>query len=105
MNGPSTRFLDTEMPDLPPEKARFHVLPVPYEKTVSYGQGTALGARRDHRFVGTARALRRHERPGRRRHLHLARRGLLGSGCSAETHTGSLVSAWVWVSSCHHRSR
>ena len=31
------------MPDLPPEKARFHVLPVPYEKTVSYGQGTALG--------------------------------------------------------------
>jgi agmatinase len=29
--------------DLPPGKARFHVLPVPYEKTVSYGHGTALG--------------------------------------------------------------
>lgn len=43
MSGPSTRFLDTEVPDLPPEKARFHVLPVPYEKTVSYGHGTALG--------------------------------------------------------------
>lgn len=43
MSGPSTRFLDTEVPDLPPEKARFHVLPVPYEKTVSYGRGTALG--------------------------------------------------------------
>ena len=43
MSGPSTRFLDTEVPDLPPEKARFHVLPVPYEKTVSYGHGTAKG--------------------------------------------------------------
>lgn len=37
------RFLDTEVPELPPEQARFHVLPVPYEKTVSYGHGTALG--------------------------------------------------------------
>jgi len=26
-----------------PEQARFHVLPVPYEKPVSYGHGTALG--------------------------------------------------------------
>jgi agmatinase len=43
LSGPSTRFLDTEVPDLPPQKARFHVLPVPYEKTVSYGHGTALG--------------------------------------------------------------
>jgi agmatinase len=43
VSGPSTRFLDTEVPDLPPEQARFHVLPVPYEKTVSYGHGTALG--------------------------------------------------------------
>jgi N1-aminopropylagmatine ureohydrolase len=40
---PSTRFMDTEIPQLAPEKARFHVLPVPYEKTVSYGHGTALG--------------------------------------------------------------
>jgi len=43
LSGPSTRFLDTELPYLPPEQARFHVLPVPYEKTVSYGHGTALG--------------------------------------------------------------
>ena len=43
MNAPSTRFMDTEIPELAPEKARFHVLPVPYEKTVSYGHGTALG--------------------------------------------------------------
>jgi agmatinase len=35
--------MDTEIPQLAPEKARFHVLPVPYEKTVSYGHGTALG--------------------------------------------------------------
>jgi agmatinase len=43
VSGPSARFLDTEVPDLPPEQALFHVLPVPYEKTVSYGHGTALG--------------------------------------------------------------
>ncbi len=43
MSAPSTRFLDTEVPDLKPEQALFHVLPVPYEKTVSYGHGTALG--------------------------------------------------------------
>jgi len=35
--------MDTEIPELAPDKARFHVLPVPYEKTVSYGHGTALG--------------------------------------------------------------
>ena len=43
MSRASTRFLDTEVPDVGPEKARFHVLPVPYEKTVSYGNGTAKG--------------------------------------------------------------
>ena len=43
MSAPSTRFMDTEIPELAPDKARFHVLPVPYEKTVSYGHGTALG--------------------------------------------------------------
>ena len=35
--------MDTEIPELSPDKARVHVLPVPYEKTVSYGHGTALG--------------------------------------------------------------
>jgi N1-aminopropylagmatine ureohydrolase len=39
----ATRFLATEIPDLAPQAARFHVLPVPYEKTVSYGNGTARG--------------------------------------------------------------
>lgn len=43
MSPPATRFLESEVPELPPEQARFHVLPVPYEKTVSYGHGTALG--------------------------------------------------------------
>lgn len=38
-----SRFLDTELPALKPEQARYHVLPVPYEKTVSYGGGTARG--------------------------------------------------------------
>lgn len=37
------RFLESEVPALAPEAARFHVLPVPYEKTVSYGGGTAKG--------------------------------------------------------------
>jgi agmatinase len=37
------RFFESDVPDLTPEKARFHILPVPYEKTVSYGHGTALG--------------------------------------------------------------
>jgi agmatinase len=37
------RFFETDVPDVAPEKARFHVLPVPYEKTVSYGNGTAKG--------------------------------------------------------------
>jgi agmatinase len=39
----ATRFLASEVPVVAPEAARFHVLPVPYEKTVSYGGGTALG--------------------------------------------------------------
>lgn len=46
MNAPhagADRFLGTEIPALAPEAARFHVLPVPYEKTVSYGGGTAQG--------------------------------------------------------------
>jgi agmatinase len=37
------RFFASEVPELAPEAARFHVLPVPYEKTVSYGGGTAKG--------------------------------------------------------------
>lgn len=46
MSAPQTRvarFLESELPPLAPEAARFHVLPVPYEKTVSYGGGTAKG--------------------------------------------------------------
>ena len=37
------RFLSSELPSTRPGKAFFHVLPVPYEKTVSYGHGTAKG--------------------------------------------------------------
>jgi agmatinase len=36
-------FLSSELSQVRPEKALFHVLPVPYEKTVSYGHGTAKG--------------------------------------------------------------
>jgi agmatinase len=35
--------MDTEIAELAPQNARFHVLPVPYEKTVSYGHGTGRG--------------------------------------------------------------
>ena len=37
------RFLGTELAETAPEQSRFHVLPVPYEKTVSYGGGTSKG--------------------------------------------------------------
>jgi len=37
------RFLGSEFPPAPPAGARFHVIPVPYEKTASYGKGTARG--------------------------------------------------------------
>jgi len=36
-------FLGSEIEQPEPENAFFHVLPVPYEKSVSYGGGTALG--------------------------------------------------------------
>jgi agmatinase len=37
------RFFESEIPELKPQEARFHVVPVPYEKTVSYGHGTSKG--------------------------------------------------------------
>lgn len=36
-------FLGSELHPRPPEEALFHILPVPWERTVSYGPGTALG--------------------------------------------------------------
>lgn len=36
-------FLGSEIDQGDPQQAMFHVLPVPYEKTVSYGGGTNLG--------------------------------------------------------------
>ena len=33
-------FLGSEIDQADPKQAMFHVLPVPYEKTVSYGGGT-----------------------------------------------------------------
>jgi len=36
-------FLGSEIKQPSPENALFHILPVPYEKTVSYGSGTSLG--------------------------------------------------------------
>lgn len=40
---PFPGFLSTEIASAPPESCLFHVIPVPYEKTVSYGTGTATG--------------------------------------------------------------
>ncbi|MSQ21272.1 MAG: agmatinase [Betaproteobacteria bacterium] len=37
------QFLGSELGAMTPASAQFHVLPVPYEKTVSYGGGTAKG--------------------------------------------------------------
>jgi agmatinase len=36
-------FLSSELAPTPPESCLFHVIPVPYEKTVSYGTGTRTG--------------------------------------------------------------
>jgi agmatinase len=43
MTTETLRFLASELPLLAPELCRFHVIPVPYEATVSYGRGTADG--------------------------------------------------------------
>ena len=40
---PFPGFLASEIPPAQPEECLFHVIPVPYEKTVSYGAGTAAG--------------------------------------------------------------
>jgi len=40
---PFPGFLASEITSTPPENCLFHVIPVPYEKTVSYGGGTAAG--------------------------------------------------------------
>jgi agmatinase len=37
------KFLESEIPDRPAEECLFHVIPAPYEKTVSYGKGAAQG--------------------------------------------------------------
>lgn len=36
-------FLESELKPVPPEQALFHIIPAPYEKSVSYGRGTAAG--------------------------------------------------------------
>ncbi len=41
MNG--HRFLASELPPCTPEKALFHIIPVPFESTVTFGGGTAKG--------------------------------------------------------------
>jgi len=38
-------FVEAEVPPASPVAALFHIIPVPYEKTVSYGAGTARGPR------------------------------------------------------------
>ncbi|MBQ1539764.1 MAG: agmatinase [Desulfovibrio sp.] len=38
-----TRFLESEYPQEKPELAGFHIIPVPLERTVSYGAGARLG--------------------------------------------------------------
>ncbi len=40
------RFLDSEVEPRKPEDCLFHIIPVPYEESVSYGGGTAKGPER-----------------------------------------------------------
>lgn len=37
------RFLESELPDMRPDECLFHVIPIPYEASVSYGGGTMAG--------------------------------------------------------------
>lgn len=39
------RFLESELPELRAEECFFHIIPAPYEASVSYGHGTAEGPR------------------------------------------------------------
>ncbi|MBO4316776.1 MAG: agmatinase [Mailhella sp.] len=43
MHENTKRFLSSEVPPCSPQEARFHVIPVPYEATVSYMGGTRRG--------------------------------------------------------------
>lgn len=43
LNEYEKRFLSSEVPPRPADKTRFHVIPVPYEATVSYAGGTSRG--------------------------------------------------------------
>ena len=77
LSAPSIRFLDTEVPDA---AAGEGALPRParaLRKDRVLRPRHGARARRDPRRLRPARALRRHERSGRRGHLHLARRRLL----------------------------
>ena len=40
-------FISSEYPQANPENARFHIILVPLENTVSYGKGTGNGFERD----------------------------------------------------------
>jgi len=40
---PYPPFLASELDEINPDQALFHVIPVPYEKTVTYGEGTQKG--------------------------------------------------------------
>jgi len=46
MSAPTPSFLELDVPPAPPDKARFEIIPVPLEHTVSYGRGTASGPAR-----------------------------------------------------------
>ena len=43
MNDQTLNFHGTDVPPSLPEAALFHVIPTPYEESVSYGTGTANG--------------------------------------------------------------
>jgi agmatinase len=43
MNADTPRFLESELAPAPAHACRFHVIPVPYEATASYGHGAARG--------------------------------------------------------------
>lgn len=59
-----TAFLDSEFKPAKPTEAAFHVIPAPYEKSVSYGNGTKFGPKTIIEASSQLEEIQRGKKPG-----------------------------------------
>jgi agmatinase len=59
-----TAFLDSEFKPAKPTEAAFHVIPAPYEKSVSYGNGTKFGPKTIIEASSQLEKIQRGKKPG-----------------------------------------